>query len=319
MNGNSTDLVNLPTVSVVIATYSMDRWHGLCEAIASARAQTIPVLDIVVVVDYNPRMMAKVISEFPGITVIANSNAQGASGGRNSGAAVSRGEVLAFLDDDVVASPNWLEALLPHLKDPAVVGVGGRLEPLWNTSRPRWFPEEFYWVIGCSYRGMPQSATVVRNVWSGNMAIRRSAFNAVGGFRDGFGKIGARSQPEDTDLCLRTSVESNGGIWIYEPNSIAGHRVPTERMTLGYFLRRCYWEGQGKAALTSLGDTGKSLSTERQYTRSVLPNAISRGLRETARGEVSGTTRSVAILTGLTVTVAGFLADRIIARRGATL
>jgi cellulose synthase/poly-beta-1,6-N-acetylglucosamine synthase-like glycosyltransferase len=312
---------SFPSVSVVIPACSMDRWDSLREAVASVQAQTVPVLETVVVIDHNPGLMAKAASELPGVTVIANAGIRGASGTRNSGAAASRGEMLAFLDDDAIASPNWLESLLQHFKDPKVVGAGGRLEPLWKTRRPKWFPQEFDWAVGCSYTGMPESATMVRNVWSNTMAIRREAFDAVGGFRDNFGKIGAWSRPEDTDLCLRVSAECDGGgTWIYEPNAIAGHQVPAERTTLSYFLRRCYYEGQGKAALASLNGMTESTSTERQYTRYVLPYGIVRGLSKTARGDASGVARSFAIVAGTSFAIAGFLAERtaghVVARHG---
>jgi GT2 family glycosyltransferase len=287
----------------------MDRWDSLREAVASVGAQTVRVLETVVVIDHHPGLMAKAASELPGVTVIANVGSRGASGARNTGAAASRGEILAFLDDDAIASPNWLESLLQHFKDPKVVGAGGRLEPLWKTRRPQWFPPEFDWAVGCSYIGMPESATMVRNVWSNAMAIRRQAFDAVGGFRDDFGKIGAWSRPEDTDLCLRAAECDGGGTWIYEPNAVVGHQVPAERTTLRYFLRRCYYEGQGKATLAALNGIIRSISTERQYARYVLPYGIVRGLRETARGDVSGVARSLAIIAGTSFATVGFLAD----------
>jgi cellulose synthase/poly-beta-1,6-N-acetylglucosamine synthase-like glycosyltransferase len=299
----------------------MDRWDSLREAVASVRAQTVQVLETVVVVDHHPGLMAKAASELPEVTVIANAGIRGVSGARNTGAATTRGEMLAFLDDDAIASPIWLESLLQHFKDPKVVGAGGRPEPLWKTHRPRWFPQEFDWTVGCSYRGMPESATSVRNVFSNTMAIRRQAFDAVGGFRDDFGKIGAWSRPEDTDLCLRTAECNGGGNWIYEPNAIVGHQVPAERATFSYFLRRCYHEGQGKATLASLNGVSKSISTERRYARHVLPYAVVRGLRDTARGDASGVARSFAIIAGTTFAIAGFLADRAagyaVARHGA--
>ena len=310
MDEDSAGLTSSPAVSVVIAAFSMDRWDGLREVTALVRAQTVRIGETVVVVDHNPGLMAKAVSELPGVRVVANAGGRGASAARNTGAAASRGEVLAFLDDDVVAHPNCLAALLQQLKDPVVVGVGGRLEPLWETRRPRWFPPEFDWVLGCSYRGMPESATRVRNVWSSNMAIRRQAFEAVGGFRNGFGKVGARNRPEDTDLCLQAADCNGGGTWIYEPDAIAGHRVPVRRIALSYFVRRCYYEGHGKAELASFNGITDSISAERQYVRSVLPCAIIRGLRETALGKISGMARSFAIVVGLSFAAVGFVVGR---------
>jgi glycosyltransferase involved in cell wall biosynthesis len=296
----------LPTVSVIIPAFSMKRWAHLCEAIASVRAQSVPVLETIVVIDHNPGLLAQARLEFPGVTVLANAGVPGASATRNTGVAASCGEMVAFLDDDAVASPHWLAALLSHFTDASVVGVGGRLEPLWATSRPRWFPPEFDWAVGASYLGMPKSAETVRNVWSNNMAVRRRVFNTIGGFRSDFGKVGVRSRPEDTDLCLRA-----GGTWIYEPMGAAGHRVPAERVTLRYFALRCFNEGWGKAALAALNGMGESISTERRYTRRVLPAGVGRGLREACRGEAAGGLRSLAIIAGFTVVVIGFLCGRV--------
>jgi GT2 family glycosyltransferase len=295
-----------PTVSVVIAAYTMERWDDLRKAVESVRAQTIGVLETIVVVDHHPELLARARAGLPGVTVIPNAHGPGASGARNTGVAASHAEVVAFLDDDAVAAPSWLEALLGHFASPDVVGVGGRLDPLWDGTRPRWFPEEFDWAVGASYRGMPQDAGPVRNVWSNNMAIRRPAFDAIGGFRDGFGKVAERSRPEDTDLCLRAALA--GGAWIYEPTGIAGHRVRRQRATVSYFLRRCFNEGWGKAALAALNGTGRSMSTEREYTRRVLPSAMARGIREAVSGDVWGASRSLAIATGLLFAAAGFVA-----------
>jgi hypothetical protein len=300
-------LTSLPTVSVVIAAFTMERRADLQQAVASVRAQTVPVLETIVVIDHNPGLLALARRELPGVTVIPNGGSQGASGSRNTGVAASHGELVAFLDDDAVASPCWLEPLLCHFAEASVVGVGGRLNPLWATSRPRWFPPEFYWAVGASYQGMPDSAAPVRNVWSGNMAIRRQVFDLVGGFRDGFGKAGARSRPEDTDLCLRAAGSQPGGTWIYEPAGAAGHRVPTARSTLRFFVNRCFNEGWGKAALTALNGAEKSMSSERSYTRHVLPMAFARGLRQACRGNASAGLRSFAIAAGFTAAAAGFV------------
>jgi GT2 family glycosyltransferase len=297
-------------VSVIIAAFSMKRWDDLREAVASVQAQTVTALETIVVVDHNPGLLERASDELLGVTVIANGGCPGAAAARNTGVAASRGEMVAFLDDDAVASPRWLEALLRHFSDSGVVGVGGRLDALWLTSRPRWFPPEFDWTIGASYLGMPQSAQPVRNVWSNNMAIRRQVFDVVGGFRDSFGKVGTRSRPEDTELCLRTT-KLHGGTWIYEPAGVANHRVPAERATLSYFTYRCFNEGWGKAALAALNGIGNSISTERRYTRHVLPAALVRGLRETSRGDASGWMRSFAIIAGFTAVIVGFVIGHI--------
>jgi glycosyltransferase involved in cell wall biosynthesis len=290
---------DLPTVSVVIAAFTMERWADLQEAVASVLTQTVPVLETIVVIDHHPGLLARARRGLAGATVIPNVGGRGASGGRNTGAAASRGEVVAFLDDDAVASATWLEPLLRHFRTPDVVGVGGRLDPLWG------------WAVGASYRGMPERAQPVRNVWGGNMAVRRQVFDAIGGFRADFGKVGGRHRPEDTDLCLRAAAALDRGRWIYEPAGVARHRVPADRATLRYFLRRCLHEGRGKAALAALNGISASMSAERRYTRHLLPAGIARGLRDAARGDVCGLLRSAAIGVGFLCAAAGFLVGRV--------
>src|SRR4051794_22310907 len=175
-------------VAVVVAAYDTARWPDTVAALRSLQAQTRAADEIVLVIDHNPELLERARAHFPEFQVIANQRAQGASGTRNTGVAHSTADVVAFLDDDAVAEPQWLEELLTVLERPDAVGVGGRLLPLWPVARPSWFPEEFFWVIGASYRGMPEDVAPVRNVWSGSMALRRSDFDAVGGFREGFGK-----------------------------------------------------------------------------------------------------------------------------------
>jgi hypothetical protein len=298
-----TDLAAQPTVSVVIPAYADERWTQLCEAVASAQAQTRPPTEVIVAIDHNPDLLSRARRELADVMVVANnSGGRGASGTRNAGVARASGEIIAFLDDDACAAPDWLETLIVHFADPAVAGVGGRVDPLWATARPRWFPGEFDWAVGASYSGMPETTAAVRNVWTNNMALRRAAFDAAGGFREDFGKVGAVCRPEDTELCLRVT----SGSWLYVPASAVGHWVPAERATFAYFLRRCLEEGQGKAAIAVLDGAANGTSSERSYTARVLPAAVSRGLREAVSGDRSGALRSGAIIAGFGMAVAGF-------------
>lgn len=303
-------------VSVVIPTYAMERWRELCEAIRTVREQTVPVASIVVVVDHNAELLERARHELADVIVIANTGSRGASGARNAGAAVAKDEVVAFIDDDMLVRPTWLETLLSHFSIDNVVGVGGRSQPLWPTVRPRWLAPELDWAVGASYRGMPVVSEPVRNVWSGNMAIRREIYEVVGGFRNGFGKIGHRPNPEDTDLCLRATAASSGGVWIYEPAAVASHHIPREYTTLWFILTRCFTQGKGKANLATMNGVGRSTSTERWYVKRVLPDGIMRGFREASRGDVFGLCRSLVIAGCLCMALLGFALDRAMAMLG---
>ena len=103
MSKDQADPVGWPTISVITAAFAMERWDGLRQAVASIQAQTVTVLETIVVIDHNPDLLDRARRELPGVVVVPNLRNRGASGARNSGVAASRGEVVAFLDDDAVA------------------------------------------------------------------------------------------------------------------------------------------------------------------------------------------------------------------------
>jgi glycosyltransferase involved in cell wall biosynthesis len=294
--------------SVIIATHTLQRTRALTEAVISAQGQDKPPLEVVVAVDNNTRLYDWVRKHLPCTVSVHNLGTPGASATRNVGARAAAGDILAFLDDDAVARPEWLQNLTAPLCRPTVVGVGGLVEPVWLGRPPKWMPEEFLWVVGASYRGLPSAAAPVRNVWSENMAVARSDFWAVGGFREGFGKTGLRSQPEDTDFCIRLTNALNRGTWWYEPSARVGHTVPLSRSTLRFFVRRCYNEGQGKAEIATLLGRSEGLRDERRHATKTLPDGMRRELRLALAGrEFAAAQRASAIGIGLGAAALGYL------------
>ncbi len=266
------------SASVVIACHTEERFGTLLRAIESARTQTPPPGQVIVAVDHNEALCTRLRGECQDLEIVDHCGDPGASGTRNAGAARAHAPLLVFLDDDVQARAGWMAELLAPFDDRKVIGTGGMTKTAWQGPRPAWFPAEFGWVVGASHAGLPTSAAPVRNVWSENMAVRREAFETVGGFRRGFGKLGRTSRPEDTDLCIRVGASAPGDRWMYVPTAIVDHEVPRERATFAFFLRRCYWEGAGKVELSSYLGADRDLGDERSYLLRTLPLAIARDL-----------------------------------------
>ena len=138
--------------SVVVCAYTEDRWSQIQMALGSVAKQTVSPWQVIVVADHNSALLERLESEYPDLDVISNKFEQGLSGARNTGVEYADGDIVAFLDDDARAEPGWLETLLASYEDDSVLGVGGLVLADWGaTSRPRWLPEEFLWVVGCSY------------------------------------------------------------------------------------------------------------------------------------------------------------------------
>jgi GT2 family glycosyltransferase len=296
------------SVSIIICTYTEARWESLLAAIESVRRQSTAPLEILVVVDHNPALLQRAREEIHGVTVLSNGGPQGLSGARNSGIAASNGELVAFLDDDAVAEPDWLTWLSTHCQRDDVLGAGGAAEPRWDRQRPRWFPEEFGWVVGCSYRGLPTGTARVRNLYGGCACIRRDVFDTVGGFRTDLGRVGDYPAGcEETELCIRARRQWPRASFIYEPRARIHHHVPPSRATLSYFLRRCFAEGLSKARTSRLAGAGRGLAVERVYALRTLPRGVFSGLADAiGRGEAAGILRAGAIVVGFVTTCAGF-------------
>jgi len=297
-------------VSVIICAYTTSRWTQLNAAVASLKRQT-HTAEIIVVIDHNDELLAAAHNGLRGVTVIPNTYTKGLSGARNAGVAAAEGSVIAFLDDDAVAEPGWLEQLLKNYRNPYVLGAGGVIEPLWETQAD-WFPEEFGWVLGCSYRGMPTAPEPVRNLIGCNMSFRREVFSRIGGFSTELGRVGSYPAGcEETEFCIRLQQQLEGDV-IYDPAARVKHEVPSQRLTLRYFFTRCYAEGVSKARVSQAVGARDSLASERTYTLQTLPQGLAREVsRAVAEGDSAALRRASSIILGFCVTATGYLRGRL--------
>jgi hypothetical protein len=163
------------------------------------------------------------------------------------------------------------------------MSLGGRAIPQWmNGDRPSWFPEEFDWVVGCTYKGLPMQGREVRNVIGCNMAFRKDVFKKVGVFRTDIGGVNETSRGgEEADLCLNLKHKMSDALILFEPEAVIHHKVPAKRIKLKYMAQRCYNEGYYKRLVEKTCQTLalKPLSTEDSYLHYLLGEAIYERLR----------------------------------------
>lgn len=313
-------------MAVVIPAYTMDRWDLLVRAVESVRAQTVPVDSIVLPIDNNDALLDRARREWAGsqepeVVVIANRHSDhlervsahqaahgsrrrfGAGASRNTAAEAISADFLAFMDDDAWAEPDWIERLLGVLASDSVVAAGGPPVPDYETARPAWYPGNFNWVFGCAYDGLPTSVQPLRRLFCGNIAVRRSAFDAVGGF------VG--SDFDDLNLCTRLIARFGVESVVYTPFAVVHHHVTAQRVTWRYFWRRCYFVNREKVRVFRRMGPAASLSAERQFVVHAVRRQASLTLRRLARGDIHALYAFGAMIAGIGLAGAGHLRGQV--------
>jgi GT2 family glycosyltransferase len=311
----------MTTTTAVICCYTEDRWDRIVSGIASLTCQPELTGGVCLVVDHNPELARRARHELSGSTVrvLENRQAKGLSGARNTGVAATDAEIVLFLDDDARATGSWVRKLVDAFEDPSVMAAGSRVLPDWEGGvRPSWLPPEFDWVMGCSYNGLPTTEAPIRNPIGAGMAVRRSAFELVGGFSSEVGRIGALPIGcEETEFSIRITKADPGAKILHLPDAEVHHWVPSERQRRSYFLSRCYHEGISKAVLSTLEGARAGLSSERAYVLGVIPErlkiSILQGLRQRSLVALAP---AIMTLAGLTAACLGYLRSKLSLRAG---
>lgn len=299
------------SVSVVICAYTLDRWDQLVLAMDSVSFQS-PAHEMILVVDHNPELLERARSRWPDSVVLSNTSRRGLSGGRNTALQIASGEVIAFLDDDAVAEPGWLAALVMPFEDPLVVAVGGTATPIWPDEAPAVLPVELLWIVGCSYRGLPESAGPIRNVMGCSMAFRRSPLLEIGGFNLDTGRVGKRPIGcEETEACISLRQSDPARVILHAPAARVRHHVSADRVRFSYVANRSWCEGLSKAGIARTVGRQDALASETAYAARVLPAGVWRELR---RGR-SGLVPAFAIVVSLGLAGAGYVWGSIAAVR----
>jgi glycosyltransferase involved in cell wall biosynthesis len=202
--------------SVVIPTYN--RHATLRQTLQAVLAQTHPDFEVIVVddgsTDATPAMLP---AEFPTVRHYCQANA-GPAAARNRGIAEATGEIIAFTDDDCLPPPDWLARLADGFcRQPQVVGVGGPLLAPVNARRKNLLARYEAYIVQDLYQAREAEVLAGFDCPAGgtnNMAYRRAALQAIGGFDETFPYPAA----EDADLKWRLAQQ--GHLFFYTPVTV---------------------------------------------------------------------------------------------------
>lgn len=255
-------------LSVIIPT--RNRSAFLHDALASIVRQTIPQEEFEVIVidngsvDDTRAVVESFRSSLKNLRYVSEVE-PGLHAGRHRGSREARSELLVYADDDIVASPSWLQAIGDSFADGEVVLVGGKCLPSYQVEPPTWLrgmwapKESGDRILG--YLSLIDLGDQVRavhpcHVFGCNFAIRRTILIEAGGFHpDAMPQELIRFRG-DGETHVSRFIEARGYKALYNPLASIHHRVPADRMTVEYFCRRAYNQGVSDSYSAIRGSNG---------------------------------------------------------------
>ncbi|MFB6178662.1 MAG: glucosyl-dolichyl phosphate glucuronosyltransferase [Halorientalis sp.] len=297
-------------VSVVLCTHTLDRYEAFTEAAESVLAQTYEDTELVLVSDGNADVAAEFRADYgdrDDVVTHCNDENVGLLESRNNGASVATGDVVAFIDDDAIAEPDWVAQLVEAYEHKDAVAAGGKMTPAWVAGQPSFLPEEFYWLVGVTHRGFADGPGEVRNTFGSNISFRRDVFVELGGFdTDIGGRQGDKNlQGGETELCARLAEEYGHGVY-YNPDARVAHKVYAYRTDPKWLLDRAFWQGYSKRGMEVLvpNSTGEESDFLGQLLFEFVPDRLGSLVRKPSRAVLA---QFVALLVFTGVVGLGYL------------
>lgn len=204
-----------PSVSVIIPVYN--RSEELSECLSSLKSIDYPRerLEIIVVDDASQDQSAAVARRY-GVRLFIQPHNQGQSAARNIGASAAEGEIIAFIDSDCIADPQWIKELVPYFQDPRIALVGGYVDTYYREKPLDRYEEACSALNMGSEQVLGQGNQSVFYVPTCNMLIRKNDYRQIGGLDESL-RVG-----EDVDLCWR--LMARGHHLAYIPQGKVKHK-----------------------------------------------------------------------------------------------
>jgi GT2 family glycosyltransferase len=221
-----------PKISVVVCAYNAE--PTMRECLESLTKLAYPSYEAVIVDDGSTDRTGSIADEYPQFKIIHQPN-HGLSAARNVGMTAATGEIIAYLDSDATADPDWLTYLAWKFKRTSHVGVGG----------PNLPPPEDDWLANCvaSSPGSPTHILLddetAEHIPGCNMAFRKDALVEIDGFDTTYTAAG-----DDVDICWR--LQDRGYTIGFSPAAIVWHH---RRKTVKSYLKQQMGYGKAEAML----------------------------------------------------------------------
>ena len=231
-------------LTIVVTSYDFNRINDAHDLLDSIKFQSYEDIEVIYIVEGSVDLYDAVREYCKGIGLIIRavyaSEKLGLGSARNLGSKLAKGDIVAFVDDDVVLEPNWVKNMVETYSD-GIIGVTGSAYPLWQDKKLNWLPKELYWLISCTDWTDWHEITEVGTLWGHSMSFRKEAFEKAGDFA--FMRVG-----EDLEFSNRVR-EKTGMKLLFNPRVRVGHKVHGYRVGFKFVAKRSRYMGSSRRLL----------------------------------------------------------------------
>jgi len=235
-----------PKITVIICTFN--RYDLLLEAIASVELQEFPVEAYELIIVDNSDDLAGQERFVDGLEIACHHQyikeaRPGLSRARNIGTKAARAPIVAFMDDDAKAAPEWLGSIAGTFSERERAAIaGGPVRPIWSAPRPAWLHPWLEGYLTILDRG-PGVRILREDEWLAgtNIAFRTEVLREAGLFSENMGRIG-RLLLSNEELLVSDKIRQLGWQIVYNPEIVVHHRVHPERVDQAWLRRRVFWQ-----------------------------------------------------------------------------
>lgn len=237
-----------PIISAIVCTYNRADFLEKCLTAIAQQTMNHAAYEVIIVnnnsTDHTIDITNKFESEYANFHAVVETK-QGLSAARNRGMREANSTIAAFTDDDAIPSPDWLAKLSNRFSemDDQVVAVGGEIDPIWETPRPKWLTDRLLHPLSAALLWSDTPRMLIGDEWlcEVNSAYRIAPVLEAGGFPEHLGRIGTNLLSGDN--AVNGILLDQGAKFFFDPEIRVQHFIPKERLTINWFKRRMFWQG----------------------------------------------------------------------------
>ena len=270
--------LNSPKISVILCTHNREEFLEKCLLSLENQQGCAGQYDVIIIDNASTDSTAEIAKRFTEKNINFKyhlENRLGLARARNTGLELTSAPLAAFTDDDAIPSENWVASMLERFSQlPSDVAVlGGEIDPIWESERPVWLTDSLLRPLS-AWLGWDTVPRILRRdewICEVNCCYRTEIIKKYGGFPETLGRKG--------DLLLsgenyvNEQIFSDGFRAFFDPSIRVSHFIPSNRLTVNWFLRRSFWQG---VTASVCAEYDKQQGRKTEYWQSVkLPANVS--------------------------------------------